>query len=66
MTSLSYTIQTREGDILTAKTYAEAQRLVAENLGCKVVSHYTPMPDPVGKLPLTPKQEANRVKAYFA
>lgn len=66
MTSLSYTIQTRNGDILTAKTYAEAQRLVGENLGCKVVSHYTKLPDEVKKLPLTPKQEANRVKAYFA
>ena len=66
MTSLSYTIQTREGDVITTKTYAEAQQLVAKNLGCKVVAHYVPIPDDVPKLPLTPKQRANRVKACLA
>jgi hypothetical protein len=66
MTSLSYTILTHEGKVLSAKTYVEAQQIVRENLGCKVVAHYEKMPDEVKKLPLTPKQEANRVKACFA
>ena len=62
MTKLSYTIQTLNGDILTANTYADAQRLVAKNIGCKVVTHYTKLPDDVKKLPLTEKQLAKRIK----
>lgn len=64
MTKLSYIITTANGKVFTADTYAEALKIKRENYGAKMTTKYTPLPDPVKKIPLTEKQLAARVKAY--
>jgi len=64
MTKLSYEITTVDGKVLKADTYAEALKIMGENPGAKKKACYSPLPDPVKKLPLTEKQLAARVKAY--
>jgi len=64
MTKLSYVITTPNGSTFKADTYAEALEIMGNHPGSKKTACYTPLPDPVKKLPLTEKQLAARVKAY--